>query len=80
MEPAYASVVYTAPGARENSGTKLGQLVAFAKHSVGVVPCLPGGSRDPHLSVRRPLHLPIPLLLPDMAAMEAVCTDIPPPG
>ena len=60
-----------------------GQLVAFPTdtvYGVGAHAFLPKAVARLYTVKERPAHLPIPLLLPDVAAMEAVCTDIPPLG
>jgi L-threonylcarbamoyladenylate synthase len=59
----------------------LGHLVAFPTdtvYGVGAHAFLAESVARIYTVKERPVHLPIPLLLPDAAAMEAVCTDIPP--
>lgn len=57
-----------------------GEVIAFPTDTVyglGAHPFLPEAVARLYRVKERPSHLAIPLLLPDAAAMEAVCTDIP---
>ncbi len=57
-----------------------GQVIAFPTdtvYGVGAHPFLPGAVACLYRVKERPAHLAIPLLLPDAAAMERVCADIP---
>ena len=58
-----------------------GKLVAFPTdtvYGVGAHAFLPGAVAQLYVVKERPAQLPIPLLLPDAAAMEAVCADVSP--
>jgi L-threonylcarbamoyladenylate synthase len=58
-----------------------GKLVTFPTdtvYGIGAHAFLSEAVAHLYLVKDRPAHMPIPLLLPDSAAMEAVCTDIPP--
>jgi L-threonylcarbamoyladenylate synthase len=57
-----------------------GELAAFPTdtvYGVGAHAFLPEAVLHLYAVKERPAHLPIPLLLPDVRAMEAVCVDIP---
>ena len=57
-----------------------GQPIAFPTdtvYGIGAHAFLPEGVARLYTAKGRPRHQPIPLLLPDVAAVEAVCTDIP---
>lgn len=57
-----------------------GEVIAFPTDTVyglGAHPFLPEAVTRLYRVKERPSHLAIPLLLPDAAAMEAVCSDIP---
>jgi L-threonylcarbamoyladenylate synthase len=69
--------------ALERAGEALqrGEVIAFPTdtvYGVGAHAFLPSAVADLYEVKVRPRHLPIPLLLPDAAAMELVCTEIPP--
>jgi L-threonylcarbamoyladenylate synthase len=71
-----------APGALERAVVLLsrGELVAFPTdtvYGIGAHAFLEGAVARLYRVKDRPAHLPIPLLLPDAAAMNQVCTDIP---
>lgn len=71
-----------APGAFERAVLLLnrGELVAFPTdtvYGIGAHAFLEGAVACLYRVKDRPAHLPIPLLLPDAAAMSRVCTDIP---
>jgi L-threonylcarbamoyladenylate synthase len=58
-----------------------GNPVAFPTdtvYGIGVHAFHPGAVERLYELKGRPFHLPIPLLLPDLAAMESVCVGIPP--
>jgi L-threonylcarbamoyladenylate synthase len=70
------------PGALEQAAEALkrGELVAFPTdtvYGVGAHAFLPEAVMGLYEVKGRPIHLPIPLLLPDAAAMADVCTGIP---
>ena len=72
-----------APDALDRAVTALrrGELVAFPTdtvYGVGAHAFLPEAVLYLYAVKERPVHLPIPLLLPDVVAMEVVCADIPP--
>ena len=57
-----------------------GKLIAFPTdtvYGVGAHGFLPEAVQVLYTVKQRPGHLPIPLLLPDMASVETVCQDIP---
>jgi L-threonylcarbamoyladenylate synthase len=58
-----------------------GEPIAFPTdtvYGVGAHAFLPGAMARLYAIKERPAHLPIPLLLPNAAALASVCTDIPP--
>jgi L-threonylcarbamoyladenylate synthase len=58
-----------------------GDPVAFPTdtvYGIGVHGFRPSAVEQLYQLKRRPSYLPIPLLLPDLAAMQSVCVDIPP--
>lgn len=58
-----------------------GEPIAFPTdtvYGVGALAFLPRAVTRLYTVKGRPAHLPIPLLLPDAAALTSVCTDIPP--
>lgn len=72
-----------APGALDRAARALGrgQVVAFPTDTVyglGAHAFLPDAVLHLYAVKDRPPHLAIPLLLPDAAALDAVCRDVPP--
>lgn len=83
--PRYETVrlAIRSPGALERALELLrrGEPVAFPTdtvYGIGAHALLEEAVVRLYRAKERPAHLPIPLLLPDSAAMEAICRDVPP--